>query len=89
VRPRRRKRRDEAVLRHVERFIGIADLTAHDAIDGVAVAVHQLAIGRLPPGQRKRGQLAVGTTGEIANYLIASHLTKSHLSLAVSAPTTA
>jgi hypothetical protein len=52
----RREGRDEALLRHVQRGIVIPAVMAREPERRRAVAVHQHAIGRLPPGKRLRGQ---------------------------------
>ena len=50
---------DEAFLRHIDRRVGIADLSMDHPIDRLAVARHQRAVAFFPAGKRARGEFAV------------------------------
>src|SRR3569623_1104163 len=66
-------------LDEVERRGGIADIARDDAVDGLAMAAHDLGEGGIAPGDAERRELRVVQTGKV----------EAHRASTVSAFTTA
>ena len=63
---------DEARLGHVERFVAVPDMAAHEAVHPALMPADQLAIGRLPACKRQSRKLPVRAVGEVERHFFSA-----------------